>query len=144
VDQYGGLLILAVPLVLLWLFTARTRRQQRTQGQLQASLQPGSRVMTTSGLMGTVVSADDPETVVLEIAPGLHTTWVRPAIARVVDRPGDELTVDDPEDVVDDGPGNVVDVRADEADGDHSDPSVPVARADDRADRTGPTSPSPG
>lgn len=89
-DQYSSLLILAVLVVLFWLFTARTRRRQRHQVEIRASLQIGSRVMTTSGLIATVVSVDDPESVVLEIAPGVHTTWVRGAVGQVLDDPEDD------------------------------------------------------
>jgi preprotein translocase subunit YajC len=101
VDQYGGLLILAVLLVLLFLFSAGSRRrQQRRQSLVRTALRAGDRVMTTSGLYGTLVAVDDPEVVVLEVAPGVHTTWVRAAIAEVVQAPADQPAEaqDDPRD----------------------------------------------
>ena len=39
--------------------------------------------MTTSGLHGTVTAVAD-DTIELEIAPGLRTTWVRAAVREVV------------------------------------------------------------
>jgi len=71
------ILILAVPLIL------NARRQKRAMAEaqrLQSSLTNGDRVVTTSGLYGTVVSSADESTVDLEIAPGVRTTWMRAAI----------------------------------------------------------------
>ena len=47
---------------------------------LQSSLEPGDIVSTTSGLRGTVVDASYEDTIDLEIADGVVTTWVRAAI----------------------------------------------------------------
>ncbi len=47
------------------------------------SLVPGARVMTTSGLHGTVTAVAD-DTIELEIAPGLRTTWVRAAVREII------------------------------------------------------------
>ena len=47
---------------------------------LQSSLEPGDIVSTTSGLRGTVVDASYEDTVDLEIADGVVTTWVRAAV----------------------------------------------------------------
>lgn len=77
------ILVLAVPLIL------NARRQKRAMAEaqrLQSSLTNGDRVVTTSGLYGTVVSSADESTVDLEIAPGVRTTWMRAAIReRVAD-----------------------------------------------------------
>jgi len=47
---------------------------------LQTSLEAGDVVSTTSGLRGTVVDASYEDTIDLEIADGVVTTWVRAAI----------------------------------------------------------------
>lgn len=61
----------------------KQKRQAATTRQMQDNLVPGTRVMTTSGLHGTItVVADD--TIELEIAPGMRTTWVRAAVRDVV------------------------------------------------------------
>lgn len=68
---------LALPLIL------GSRRQKRMLAEaqrLQESLVIGDRVITTSGLQATVVSTADESTIDLEIAPGVHTTWLRAAI----------------------------------------------------------------
>ncbi|MGH3871209.1 MAG: preprotein translocase subunit YajC [Pseudonocardiaceae bacterium] len=69
--------VLALPLIL------GSRRQKRAMAeaqQLQSSLTEGDRVLTTSGLQATVVGSADETTIDLEIAPGVHTTWLRAAI----------------------------------------------------------------
>jgi preprotein translocase subunit YajC len=70
--------------VLLFLMVNRGRKQQRQVQQLQASIVPGQRVMTTAGLYARIVEVGD-TTVVLEPADGVRTTWSRQAIARLVD-----------------------------------------------------------
>jgi preprotein translocase subunit YajC len=50
---------------------------------MHESLVPGARVMTTSGLHGTITAVAD-DTIELEIAPGLRTTWVRAAVREIV------------------------------------------------------------
>lgn len=80
------LAVLALPLIL------GSRRQKRAMAEaqrLQSSLTTGDRVMTTSGLHGTVVGTANEDTVDLEIAPGVRTTWIRAAIR-------EKLTEDDP------------------------------------------------
>lgn len=85
------LLILAL-LVPMFLGIRRQKKEMAKTAELQDSLTVGNRVLTTSGLHGTVVGLGE-TTVELEIAPGVVTTW-----SRLVVR---ELIVDD-EDVADD------------------------------------------
>nr|WP_309113490.1 preprotein translocase subunit YajC [Saccharothrix sp.] len=90
------LVLLAVPLFL------SARKQKKAAAEQQAllkSLEPGDRVMTTSGLYATVADASDDETIELEIAPGVVTTWLRPAIREKVNPVTD---VDETDAVVDD------------------------------------------
>ena len=88
------LLILALPLLLLWNLTARTRRQQRDLRAVQDVLVPGAEVMTGSGMFATVVDVDD-DRVVLETGPGQHSTWDRRAVVKVVTRPADAVPSDE-------------------------------------------------
>ncbi|MGW3992002.1 preprotein translocase subunit YajC [Amycolatopsis sp. NPDC004772] len=86
-------LVLAVPLVMS---TRKQKKQQAAQQELQSSLAPGDRVMTTSGLYGTVADASGDTTIDIEIAPGVVTTWLRLAVREKV-----EPVVETDEDVLD-------------------------------------------
>jgi len=91
------LLVLAIPVLLLWNLTSRTRRQQREMRAVQDVLAPGAEVMTGSGMFASVVSVDG-ERVVLETGPGQHSTWDRRAVVKVVTQPADALTSDEESD----------------------------------------------
>lgn len=75
-------LVLAVPLVMS---TRKQKKQQAAQQELQNSIAPGDRVMTTSGLYGTVADASGDNTIDIEIAPGVVTTWLRLAVREKVE-----------------------------------------------------------
>jgi preprotein translocase subunit YajC len=81
---------LLFPLLILLLFIPiflsgrRQRRQAQEMQQMQGALEPGDVVMTTSGLRGTVVDASYEDTVDIEIADGIVTTWVRAAVREKV------------------------------------------------------------
>ncbi|MBE1494173.1 preprotein translocase subunit YajC [Amycolatopsis lexingtonensis] len=75
-------LVLAVPLVMS---TRKQKKQQAAQQDLQNSLAPGDRVMTTSGLYGTVADTSGDTTIDIEIAPGVVTTWLRLAVREKVE-----------------------------------------------------------
>ena len=75
-------LVLAVPLVMS---TRKQKKQQAAQQELQSSLAPGDRVMTTSGLYGTVADTSGDTTIDIEIAPGVVTTWLRLAVREKVE-----------------------------------------------------------
>ncbi|HEY0698683.1 MAG TPA: preprotein translocase subunit YajC [Micromonospora sp.] len=68
--------------VMYFMMIRPQQKRRREAEQMQSSIGPGDEVVTIGGLYGTVVGVDD-ETVVLEIAPGVHTRYARPAIARV-------------------------------------------------------------
>ena len=84
------IVLFAVP---LFMGTRKQKRAAAAQQQMQSSLSYGDRVMTTSGLYGTVVTTSD-ESIDLEIAPGVVTSWLRAAVREKVA----DSTVDLPED----------------------------------------------
>lgn len=88
---------LLLPLLLLavfWFILIRPQQKQRREmAELQSNLAPGARVMTGSGLIGTIVSVDTDE-VVLEVAPGVTNRYVRRAIVRVL--PTDDAALGPP------------------------------------------------
>lgn len=92
-------LVIFLPLIIImgaFMFFASRRQKKAMQAtiDLHESLQIGDRIHTTSGLEGTITGLSD-DTVDLEIAPGVVTTWMKLAVR---DKITDE---DDFEDVVD-------------------------------------------
>lgn len=75
------IVLLAVP---LFLQARKQKRAMAAQQKLQNSITVGDRVMTTSGVFGTVVATND-DTIDLELAPGLTTSWVRQAVREKVE-----------------------------------------------------------
>lgn len=77
------LIVLVLAFVLLIVVPARQRKKvQEQQRALQESLTPGTPVMTTAGLHGTVAALGE-GTVDLEVAPGVVVTFARQAILEV-------------------------------------------------------------
>lgn len=76
----GGLLILALPLLLVvWMFWSQSRRMKQLRA-FNDSLQVGDGVVLSSGLFGTVRHLDD-STAHLEIADGIIVKVDRRALA---------------------------------------------------------------
>ncbi|WP_218577702.1 preprotein translocase subunit YajC [Phytohabitans rumicis] len=69
--------------VMYFMMIRPQQKRRREAEQMQNTIGPGAEVVTIGGLYGTVVSVEN-ETVTLEVAPGVHTRYARPAIARVV------------------------------------------------------------
>lgn len=111
-NQGGGLfslLIFLVPLGLLFFLMRSQKRKMQAQQALQQQADVGDEVITTAGIYGTIVDADEDEgTVVLEIAPGTRIKMLRGGISRRladedegydededVEEPGDTVGPDD-------------------------------------------------
>lgn len=98
-------LVLFLPFVLImggFMYFASRRQKRATQAtiDLHESLRPGDRVHTTSGLEATVVAITD-DTVELEIASGVVTTWMKLAVRDRIDADDD---FDDEDDDIDETP----------------------------------------
>jgi preprotein translocase subunit YajC len=65
------------------LFIRPQRARMRAIAAAQASLTPGSDVVLTSGIYGTVIHVDQ-ESILLEVSPGVHLKVARGAVARVL------------------------------------------------------------
>jgi preprotein translocase subunit YajC len=78
------------PLLILLLFIPiflsgrRQKRQMQQMQQMQAALEAGDVIVTTSGLRGTIVDASYEDTLDIEIADGVVTTWVRGSVREKV------------------------------------------------------------
>jgi len=85
-------LLIAVVGYLLLVRPARARQRRALENK--RAVEPGVEVTTTAGLIATVVAVDDEDgTVTLEVAPGVHSRYVKAAIGRVNTPP--EPVVDD-------------------------------------------------
>jgi preprotein translocase subunit YajC len=85
-------LVVFLPLLIIlgaFMFFASRRQKKAMQAtiDLHESLTVGDRVHTTSGLQATITDVSD-DTVDLEIAPGVVTTWMKLAVR-------DRIEVDD-------------------------------------------------
>ncbi|MFI7482368.1 preprotein translocase subunit YajC [Kocuria sp. M1R5S2] len=79
-------LMLVAMVALLWLPMRRQKKAMAQVKQKQATMGPGTEVMTNYGLYGTIRSIDrDTNKVVLEIAPGTAVTVHLQTVTTVVD-----------------------------------------------------------
>jgi preprotein translocase subunit YajC len=96
-------LSLLFPILILLLFIPiflsgrKQKRQMAETQQMQNALSEGDVVTTTSGLRGTVVDTSYEDTIDLEIADGVVTTWLRAAVR-------DKVATDSSADEVDETP----------------------------------------
>ncbi len=77
-------LVIFLPLIIimgLFMFFASRRQKKAMKAtiDLHDSLQVGDRIHTTSGMEGTITGIND-DSVELEIAPGVITTWMKLAV----------------------------------------------------------------
>lgn len=91
---FNMILLLLIPVAFYFLLIRPQNKRRREQLQMQSSIEPGTRVLTTNGMYATVVSVDDDD-VVLEVAPGVQPTFVKAAIMRVLT---DDVELDDDDD----------------------------------------------
>jgi preprotein translocase subunit YajC len=78
------LLIIVVLVGLFYFVMIRPQsKRRRAVMEQQRAVQPGQRVRTTAGMYATVVAVEDDD-VILEVAPGIETRFVKRAIAEVL------------------------------------------------------------
>ncbi|WP_099024246.1 preprotein translocase subunit YajC [Mycolicibacterium palauense] len=105
-------LVVFLPLLLImgaFMYFASRRQKKAMQAtiDLHESLRVGDRVHTTSGLQATITGITD-DTVDLEIAPGIVTTWMKLAIRDRIEPEVDDFDAD-----LDTGAGNGVEAPSD-------------------------------
>lgn len=91
------LILVAILLVVMFFMSSRTRKQQREAAEFRNNLTVGTKVMTASGMIGTVLDVDDEtDQVTIESFPGSPTTWLRAAISKKIEEPlADDEDTDD-------------------------------------------------
>jgi preprotein translocase subunit YajC len=91
-------LLVFLPLIIImgaFMYFASRRQRKAMQAtiDLHESLTVGDRVHTTSGLQATITGITD-DTVDLEIAPGVVTTWMKLAIRDRIEDEADDTDTD--------------------------------------------------
>lgn len=109
-------LVVFLPVIIVmgaFMFFASRRQKRMMQAtiDLHESLRVGDRVHTTSGLQATITDVTD-DTVDLEIAPGVVTTWMKLAIRDRID-PDTDSDAEDVEHGEDGQDSQAVEVAAD-------------------------------
>jgi preprotein translocase subunit YajC len=99
-------LVVFLPLLIIlgaFMYFASRRQKKAMQAtiNLHESLTVGDRIHTTSGLQATIAGIGD-DTVDLEIAPGVVTTWMKLAVRDRINADDDDF--DDDEDDIDETP----------------------------------------
>jgi preprotein translocase subunit YajC len=90
-SDYSFLFIIIILFVAMYFLMIRPQRNRQRQAmQTQREVVPGTRIRTTAGMYGTVVSGDNDD-VIVEVAPGVQVKMMRRAIMNVV--PDDESGV---------------------------------------------------
>ncbi len=95
----------------MWFASRRQKKAMQATVDLHDSLKVDDRVHTTSGLQATIKGITD-DTVELEIAPGVITTWMKLAVRDRIE-PADEDDDDDDDDEYEDDDDAVDDATDD-------------------------------
>lgn len=83
-QSYTSILLIVVMVVAFYFLIMRPqRKRQQQQQEMMKQLEPGSRVVTTTGIYATIVAVGEKQ-VVLETSPGSQVTMLKQAIGRVV------------------------------------------------------------
>lgn len=93
-EQLVSLAPLLLILVVFYLLILRPARKRASAAlAMQQRVEPGVPVMTSAGMYGRVVSVAG-DRMVLETAPGVHSTWALAAVASIVGDEGPDGAVD--------------------------------------------------
>lgn len=106
-DILSLLPILLIFVVIYFFMIKPAKKRQQEAAQTQNSLRPGSEVRTIAGLFATVSEVED-DSVILEIAPGVHSRYLKSAIAAVLSTGEDDGDHDDDDEDEDDHDGTPV------------------------------------
>ncbi|WP_298130347.1 preprotein translocase subunit YajC [Micropruina sp.] len=79
------------------------QKRAKKQQEMTNSLQPGTRVMLSSGVFGTIRHLGERQAII-EIAPGIEMTVVKQAVVKTLTAEDDEFEYSDEPAVIDDEP----------------------------------------
>ncbi|MEU4258042.1 preprotein translocase subunit YajC [Streptomyces fradiae] len=83
-DNIGVLLPFIVLIGAMFLMTRSAKKKQQQAMEMRNQMQPGTGVRTIGGMYATVKEVGD-DTVLLEVAPGVHAVYAKNAIGAVLD-----------------------------------------------------------
>jgi preprotein translocase subunit YajC len=84
VGQYGSIILIVVMIIAFYFLIMRPQRKRQQQQQdMMKTLEPGARVVTTTGIYATIIAVGDKQ-IVLETSPGSQVTMLKQAVGRVV------------------------------------------------------------
>jgi preprotein translocase subunit YajC len=91
VDPLSLLMIVGAGAAFYFLIIRPGKQRQQKQQELMRNLQPGTEIMTSSGIFGTIAVVTD-EQISLEVSPGVFLRILPAAVSRVIDpvEPADE------------------------------------------------------
>lgn len=96
-------LLLIFVVVLLVFSMVQNNRRRKSTANMQAAIEPGVRIMTTSGIYG-IVQEVEPDSIVIEISEGVDVRFAKAAVMKVVphlDEPDDLDDLDERDDLDD-------------------------------------------
>ena len=110
-------LVVFLPLLIIlgafmWFSSRRQKKAMQATIDLHESLAIGDRIHTTSGLTGTIAGISD-DSIELEIAPGVITTWMKLAVRDRIDSNDDLDDLDEDDDTDADENVEVIEAPAD-------------------------------
>ncbi|MDR1428032.1 MAG: preprotein translocase subunit YajC [Bifidobacteriaceae bacterium] len=110
--------------VAMWFGSRRSKKKQAARDAISAGWAPGQRVVTVSGMVGTVTQIEG-NIITLASASGAESQWVRRAIRELVDDEAwDDMTAERPDEETDEADGSEPDAPDDEIPGDGNDPGI--------------------
>ncbi|MGR8011628.1 preprotein translocase subunit YajC [Streptomyces hypolithicus] len=80
----GFLLPFIVLIGAMFLMTRSAKKKQQAAAQMRNEMQPGTGVRTIGGMYATVKEVHD-DTVLLEVAPGVHAVYAKNSVGAVLD-----------------------------------------------------------
>nr|WP_029553490.1 MULTISPECIES: preprotein translocase subunit YajC [Streptomyces] len=83
-DNIGVLLPFIVLIGAMFLMTRSAKKKQQQAVEMRNQMQPGTGVRTIGGMYATVKEVGD-DTVLLEVAPGVHAVYAKNAIGAVLE-----------------------------------------------------------
>ncbi|MCL2652957.1 MAG: preprotein translocase subunit YajC [Propionibacteriaceae bacterium] len=106
------------------------QKRAAEQKTMMDAIQPGARVMLTSGLFGTIQAVGDQQMVV-ELAPGMAVTIVKQAVAKVVPESEEEFEYTDEHEQIEGDAGEPSAIEAAKTDVDEASSQAETASEDD-------------